>query len=492
MAPTTTSNIPQKYQRPFAEKIRSDLNLEKWTLWTPAKSKTEPRVKTLRRVFDLPDRTTVTAEVEVGFTNRGVLTTEDQKTFYALLKLWEDKGRPTEQTYYSLRRLTKVLNKRWGTNVINATSESLARLRATPLTWKNSYQNGAEKATIEILELFNILSDLKIIRSKHDGHITQEYGFFKFNDFILKNLLANHTKPLLIETVLGFRSEIAQLLYTHLDLIMSKHTHYERNTRDLLCVDLGLEGESYRNRANRKQILERALAELRDVPLTTGILTTAALEKTKDGKDYKVIFHKSTKRQTSSSDSPQEYREGEPPPAVAESFALIDGQVATLRAYDVADQSTDTQSSDTLTTEARDLVLYFYKRFHGKETAHPPSKAINQAIALIAQRGEELARYIVDFAHRAAPETNFKIKFFGGVLQYTGRAIEAYDTAQAKRKTREAIARCTICDQNGYITIENEVKNSSMTQCPHDRERILQVAQERGWTILNMPTSSSS
>ena len=108
-------------------KIRSDLNLEKWTLWTPAKSKTEPRVKTLRRVFDLPDGTTVTAEVEVGFTNRGGLTTEDQKTFYALLKLWEDKGRPTEQTYYSLRRLTKVLNKKWGTNVINATSESLAR-----------------------------------------------------------------------------------------------------------------------------------------------------------------------------------------------------------------------------------------------------------------------------------------------------------------------------------------------------------------------------
>ena len=200
MATTTiTSDIPQKYRRPFAEKIRSDLNLEKWTLWTPAKSKTEPRVKTLRRVFDLPDGTTVTAEVEVGFTNRGGLTTEDQKTFYALLKLWEDKGRPTEQTYYSLRRLTKVLNKKWGTNVINATSESLARLRATPLTWKNSYQNGAEKATIEILELFNILSDLKIIRSKQDGHITQEYGFFKFNDFILKNLLANHTKPLLIE-----------------------------------------------------------------------------------------------------------------------------------------------------------------------------------------------------------------------------------------------------------------------------------------------------
>ena len=40
---------------------------------------------------------------------------------------------------------------------------------------------------------------------------------------------------------------------------MYQHTHYERNTRDLFYVDLGLEGESYQNRANRKQILERAL-----------------------------------------------------------------------------------------------------------------------------------------------------------------------------------------------------------------------------------------
>ena len=98
-----------------------------------------------------------------------------------------------------------------------------------------------------------------------------------------------------------------------------------------------------------------------------------------------------------------------------------------------------------------------------------------------------MARYIVDFAHKTAPETTFKIETFGGVLQYTSRAIQAYDAAQAKRKTREAIAGCAICDQNGFLTYENEMKRSVMTQCPHDRERILRLAQERGWTILNMP-----
>jgi hypothetical protein len=438
MAPTTTTlGTAQKNRRTAAEKIRPDLNLEKWTIWSPAKSKTQPREKTLRRVFDLPDGRRVTAEVEVGFTNKGVLTTEDQRTFYALLKLWEDKGRSTEQTYYSLRRLAKVLKKRWGTNVIHATSESLIRLRVTPLIWKNSYHDSAEKETVEILDPFNILSDLKIIRRKSEGHITKEYGYFKFNDFILKNILAHYTKPLLIETVLSFRSEIAQLLYTHLDLIMYRRTHYERNTRDLLYDDLGLEGESYQNPSNRKQILERALTELRGVRLTSGVITSATIEKTKDGKDYKVIFHKSARQQVSPSDNPQERGEGEFSPAIVEALTSIDGQDAALGADEVGDYATATQSSDTLTTQARDVVLYFYKYFHGTEKAYPPSKAIGQAIALIAHHGEELARYIVDFAHKAAPETNFKIETFGGVLQYTSRAIKAYDAAQANKKSRQ-------------------------------------------------------
>src|SRR5919109_3914829 len=87
-------------QKKAVEKIRPDLNLEKWSIWQPSKSKTKPRERIIRREIVLPDGREVSAEVEVGFTNKGVLTTEDQKTFYALIKIWEDKGRPTEQTFY--------------------------------------------------------------------------------------------------------------------------------------------------------------------------------------------------------------------------------------------------------------------------------------------------------------------------------------------------------------------------------------------------------
>ena len=121
--------------------------------------------------------------------------------------------------------------------------------------------------------------------------VNKEVGYFKFNDFALKNLLSNHTKPVLFDTVLGFRSEIAQMLYTYLDLILADKTHFERRSFELFG-DLGLRGRAYRNVSNRKQILDRALKELEGVPLSTGMINLAALERTKDNKDYKVVFKK--------------------------------------------------------------------------------------------------------------------------------------------------------------------------------------------------------
>ena len=96
-----TATASHEERETSLEKIRSDLNLEKWSIWQPSKSKTKPKERVIRREVLLPDGNKISAEVEVGFTNKGVLTTEDQKTFYALLKIWEDKGRPKEQTFYS-------------------------------------------------------------------------------------------------------------------------------------------------------------------------------------------------------------------------------------------------------------------------------------------------------------------------------------------------------------------------------------------------------
>ena len=131
--------------------------------------------------------------------------------------------------------------------------------------------------TLEEVDRFNILSDLKISRRKKDGHITYEAGYYSFNDFITKNLLARHTKPVLFDTILQFKSDIAQLLYSHIDLMLYGKTQFERRSAELF-EELGLRGKAYKNVSDRKRKLESAMVELRGVRLTSGWISEAKID----------------------------------------------------------------------------------------------------------------------------------------------------------------------------------------------------------------------
>jgi hypothetical protein len=78
-------------------------------------------------------------------------------------------------------------------------------------------------------------------------------------------------------------------------------------------------------------------------------------------------------------------------------------------------------------SEPVQLVQYFYKRFHGVEDTTPSPKALTQARKLLAEYCFEKALFIIDFAHQAARETNYKLELFGGVLEYTPRAMGVYE-----------------------------------------------------------------
>lgn len=406
---------PQSKLTSRPKPIRPDLNLEKWSLWQPAKSHEKMRAKTLRRDIELPDGTMMTATVEVGFTQKGVLTTEDQKILYALIKIWEEEGKPHEQTYYSIRRVAKILNKRWGTNVIDAISQSLVRLRVTPFIWTHSYYDSVAKENVESLDTFNILSDLKIIQRNKNKQNNKAFGFFRFDDFIIKNLLNNYTKPILLEVVLGFKSEIAQLIYTHLDLVMARRSFYERKTKELFSVDLDLDGRSYNHTSNRVQKLKSALRELQGVQLSTGVIVSAKLEKTRDGKDFKIVIRKGL------------------------ATGLQQGNVQAEESDAYVEAIEPENPGDA---QARELVQYFHHIFHHTDHHTPGVKAIGQAVTLIAQHGYDVARFIVDFSHKAAQETNYAPQTFGGILQYTSRALEAYEVEKKRseeKTTRQAV-----------------------------------------------------
>src|SRR5690348_8200901 len=129
-----------------SEKIRVELNIEKWPgIWQPSKGHTRLAARTLERQVELQNGDRVSSKLIVGFTDLGTLTTEDQRMFYALIRQWENSGKPVGRpVYFSDRVLSRLLRKKgWGTNVIEAITGSLRRLAWTP-AWFHATTTGKQ------------------------------------------------------------------------------------------------------------------------------------------------------------------------------------------------------------------------------------------------------------------------------------------------------------------------------------------------------------
>src|SRR5438132_9186728 len=99
---------PVRAVEKHSDKIWAERNLEKWpAIWQPARANTKPEARHLERQIELPNGKKVNAKVKVGFTDEGVLTTEDQKTYYALVKQWQEKNNSHEHVVpFSIRKLS--------------------------------------------------------------------------------------------------------------------------------------------------------------------------------------------------------------------------------------------------------------------------------------------------------------------------------------------------------------------------------------------------
>ena len=149
--------------------------------------------------------------------------------------------------------------------------------------------------------------------------------------------------------------------------------------------------------------------------LSTGAVCHARIEKTKDEKDYKVVFHKARKPRTPDMAPSEEEGRG--------------GEV----------RDTVGRKDDALTLQAAEVVSRFHKLFHGADKGFPTSKELDQAVTLIANHGFEKAKYLVDFSRGAAAQTNYKPQTFGGIVQYTTRALAEMERCGRERRITAAV-----------------------------------------------------
>jgi hypothetical protein len=201
-----------------------------------------------------------------------------------------------------------------------------------------------------------------------------------------------------LDVILKFKNQIAQLCYTHLSLMLAKRNNYQRRSEKLFFDDLALEGKRYSHTRIRKYELKKALKEINGKSLPTGIIEIS-LEKTKDRNDIKVVCRKTKiKPVCSMNDSAK--------PQVIE------------------------------LPKAEKLVQYFHEKF-GRKQHEPARKEIYQATVLIARRGYNKSKFIVEFAVNEASKTKYKMRTFGAIFQYENEAVNSYEKTQKQRSLTE-------------------------------------------------------
>ena len=414
-APGAKALRSRRLAAPTAGKIRAELNLEKWPgVWQPSKSKNEKTLRALERQVTNPDGSKVISRVEIGYTHLGTLTTEERKMYGALIEIWEESGKPADRpVFFSDRLLARILKKGWGTNARDAIVKSLRKLRTIPIEWINSYYQKTDEGKVVLRERtpFTILSELKIVEKEVDGAVNRAVGYFKADDRMLRNLLANFTKPLLLDVMIDLKSDIGVLLYSHVDLMLARKDTYERRTKELF-QDLGLTNPEYNRQYERYRALKKALAELQGARLSTGVLKVAGIQKTVDGKDYKTIFKKVA-------------------PAEVE-LMVEDEQPTAVVIHHYA------KPVDPVTAQSQEVVRLFHRLVHHVDLHEPQSKELGQALTLIAQYGFEKAKHVVEYAGSKAQETNFNMQHFGAVLSYASRAAADFDRMQSPARSQNA------------------------------------------------------
>jgi len=127
--------------------IRAELNIEKWPLFTTSSFK--GKSKEFTRVVKLANGDIETRKVVIGKINNtevGVFRIFDFKGFCALIKLWENQGRPADKgVTFSLKDIAEILSLSWGGKTFSEIKAMLMRLRKIPIDWTNSFYNREKK-----------------------------------------------------------------------------------------------------------------------------------------------------------------------------------------------------------------------------------------------------------------------------------------------------------------------------------------------------------
>ncbi|MDD5688548.1 MAG: hypothetical protein PHE88_12035 [Elusimicrobia bacterium] len=283
-------NEIQKVINNKKELVRMDLNLEKWPLFSTEEHK---GVRVLKRVDSAGNKQVVTISPYLKGDKQYTLTAHREgKIIYALLKKWQDSGKPSDKpVHFSLRQIADILNISWGRSTYNFIKTGLLNLRGVCLTFESSYRPSKEAETLKLTEPMNILMQLRIIEKQNGKDATSRVMFseFAFHKYITGSILNKFMKPVRLDVLKQLKGDTVIILYRWLDLVMSDKTMLEYTIDENLAKDLGLEDmriDSF------LRSIKTAAKNLEGKELSTGKITYCKIEELDSGKGKKLVVRK--------------------------------------------------------------------------------------------------------------------------------------------------------------------------------------------------------
>ena len=427
---------------------RVELNLEKFSIWS-----TKPKHGTVfveSKVIEheperLPDGNLVQRRIEIVPTAKyGYPTIQTRMYWHALQKLWHESEFPNKEkgiVEFSRRQiLVDVLGLTYSKTTRKALDLSLNQMHSTQLAFDYLFYDKARNETYRELEKFHILTKLNLTRRKRADEVIHEKCSVTFDPLITSNLLSGYYKPVL-SVFSEIKSEIGQLLYQKLDLQFSHYTRYEISTERFFREN-GVVGKEYKHPSGRKRKLEKAIKELIGKSTSSGaVIAKYEFVKTADGKDWKLIVRSKGKRnrgiQTEVIESLQR-AESEPKKRKPKRKTSQKPQEPHHEAKEPQPRETPTPTPKKPTEAKSDAckVLELFDKIFDGGGRHSESDVV-KAEAIIKEHGLQVAEYLVRFAGNEAPKTNYKPKFFSGIVKYKAAALKEWKSTQ-KRQERQA------------------------------------------------------
>ena len=451
---------------------RVETNIERLSIWCPQPKR--GTVFTPCKVIELeperlPDGNLIKRRVEIiPSAKYGYPTLEAQEVWYAFQYLWHDsptKDLLTEEAGrvgFSRKQVIEgVLGKSYGRNQRKSFDRHVLQLATTHYQFNYAFYDKEKDEWHREIKGFNLIRDYHLTERKNRYEVIHDKCFVVLHPLVVSNLRCGYFKPVLLSVVSQLRSDIAKLLYRKVDSHFAYYAKYEISTQRFFREN-GLVGGEYHQPGRRKRLLEKAIQELVGKPTSSGaVISKHEFARTVDGKDWKLIVRAKGKRVRETAE------------VVSISQASTRQQEPSQKPHKPRQEAEKTQARGTTTptpkkplevsSEVLEVLDYFDKVFGlgGDGGKQHSQNVVAKAEAFIKRDGLEKTKFLIDFARREAPKTDYQPRSFNGITQYRSDALKAWkaDVRLRERQERESRKIAQIRLENARSDHERAFEN---------------------------------